>query len=241
MSALTLRLLASICMLLDHIGYCLHVEILRYIGRLAFPIYVFLMVNGFYHTRDRRRYAGRMALFAILSQIPFALMCNQQIFYPKLNVMVTLLLGFCTIWAGETLTRHCRSRYLNLLPGIALWVLCYTGIIRSDYGAKGILMTLVFWHFRNKPLWMTVGAFLAVFHETLLHGIAALLRGTVPALPTSWEVAQIFSLLTLPLLFLYNQKPGPHFSTPAMEKNVRLSFYAFYPLHMLALWFLFLR
>ena len=241
MSAFTLRLIASICMLLDHIGYCLRVDDLRYIGRLAFPIYVFLMVNGFYHTRDRKCYAGRMALFAILSQIPFALMCNQQNLCHKLNVMVTLLLGFCTIWAAEALKQKRNIPYLPLLPGTALWVLCYTEVIRSDYGAKGILLALVFWYFRGKPLWTTVGAFLAIFHGTFLHIIAALLKGATPALPTVWELTQLFSLFALPILFLYNNKPGPRFRSHGVEKTVRLSFYAFYPLHMLVLWFLFLR
>ena len=95
MSALTLRSIACVTMLLDHIGYLLagrypFLMPLRWIGRIAFPLYVFLIVNGFRHTRSRPRYALRLALFAILSQIPFTLFCDNRVFYPHLNVFVTL-------------------------------------------------------------------------------------------------------------------------------------------------------
>ena len=241
MSALTLRLLASVCMLLDHIGYCLHVEILRYIGRLAFPIYVFLMVNGFYHTRDRMRYAGRIALFAILSQIPFSLFCTNTIYYSKLNVLMTLLLGLLVIWAGESLMKHRYFRYISLLPALLVAGLCNFGLIHTDYGAKGILLALVFWLFRGKPLWITVGAFLAVWHGSLLSLVSDLLKGAAPTMPGQWEMVQTFSLLSLPLIFLYNNKPGKLPQNSTAKRAIQLSFYAFYPIHMLILRFLFLQ
>ena len=97
MSALTLRILACLFMLLDHIGYSLGGSHplylpLRCIGRLAFPIFVFLVVNGFRHTSNRPRYALRLALFAVISQVPFALFCGQKTYFSNGNVFVTLLI-----------------------------------------------------------------------------------------------------------------------------------------------------
>ncbi len=241
MSALNLRLIASICMLLDHIGYCLHIDFLRYIGRLAFPIYVFLMVNGFFHTKSPLRYAGRLALFALLSQIPFSLFCTNTISYPKLNVIVTLLLGLLVIWTGEILMNHRYSRYISLLPALIVSCLCYLGLIQGDYGSKGILLAVVFWVFRGKPMWIIVGAFLSIWHGSLLNLIFDLLKGTAPTMPSQWDMTQTFSLLSLPLIFLYNNEPGPLPQKPIAKRVVQFSFYAFYPLHMLILWLLFIR
>ncbi len=241
MSALTLRTIACICMLLDHIGYCFHIEVLRYIGRLAFPIYVFLMVNGFYHTKSRGKYAGRLALFALLSQIPFSLLCTNTIHYSKMNVMVTLLLGLLVIWAGEALRKHRYTRYFSLLPGLFIYALCCIGVIDSDYDAKGILFAMVFWLFRGKPLWITIGAFLALWHESIFFLISDLINHISPRVPNSWAMTQNLSLLSIPLVCLYNGKPGSLPRNSIAKKTIQLSFYAFYPLHMLVLWFLTVR
>lgn len=241
MSAFTLRLIACISMLLDHIGYCLHIESLRYIGRLAFPIFVFLMVNGFYHTRSPWKYALRMALFALLSQIPFSLMCKNRIYDAQMNVFITLLLGLTVIWVGETMKKHRVLRYFCLVPAMIVYGLCYYGVIDSDYDSKGILMAVVFWLFRDKPLWMAVGLFLSIWNQNLLSAVFSLMRGAEPGVPTKWQMVQNLSLLSLPLICLYNGKPGRLPQNPVRKKAVQIFFYIFYPLHMLILWFLFVR
>ncbi len=241
MSALVLRIIACISMLLDHIGYCTGNTVLRYIGRLAFPIYVFLMVNGFYHTKNRFRYALRFALFAVLSQIPFSLMCRGKLFDPDLNVMVTLLMGLLVIWLGETMRQHKYLRYVCLLPAVILYGLCHFGVINSDYDGKGILMAVVFWYFRDKKLWIALGVFLSIWSHSIIYFGFDLLYGRATPAPTPWQMTQNLSLLSLPLIFLYNGKPGKMPQNLIGKKAVQFAFYAFYPLHMLILWFLYIR
>ena len=241
MSALALRIIASISMLLDHIGFCLHIDVLRYIGRLAFPLYVFLMVNGFYHTKDRTRYALRLALFAVLSQIPFTLMCYNKAMDPRLNVMVTLLLGLLVIWLGEAMRKHRYLRYICLVPAIVVYGACYFGWIQSDYDTKGILLAVVFWYFRDKKLWITIGAFFAVWSSSIVSFGFDLLYGRQTPVPTAWQMTQMLSLLALPLIFLYNGQPGRLPKNPMGKKAVQFAFYSFYPIHMLLLWFFFKR
>ena len=73
MSSFTLKILAIIFMTIDHIGFTLFPSnlLLRYIGRLAFPIFAFQMGNGFYHTKNKEKYIFRMLIFTVISQIPF--------------------------------------------------------------------------------------------------------------------------------------------------------------------------
>lgn len=239
MSALALRIIACVCMLLDHIGYCCSIMPLRYIGRLAFPIYVFLMVNGFRHTGDRTRYALRFGLFAILSQVPFSLMCYNAPDGPVCNVMVTLLMGLLVIWSAEAMVQHKFLRYLCWIPAGVLYGLCLSGVIQADYGTKGILMALVFWCFGEKKVLVVLGFFLAVWNQNLAEFLLGLFRGELCGVPNTWDMIQNVSVLALPLIFLYNGKPGNLPSDPVQKKRIQLGFYAFYPVHMLILWFLF--
>lgn len=251
MSALALRIIASICMLLDHIGYFFDIHILRLVGRLAFPLYVFLMVNGFRHTKSRTKYASRFAVFAVISQIPFLMLSNcylsAQEFFQKLaegpsfwlshmNVMITLLLGLLVIWSGEALRNNKKTRYLCLFPAALAFFAYFFGFIHSDYGSKGIVMAVVFWLFEDRKLWMSIGMFFAVFHGIFIQIALYFLKTQELLIPAYWDCVQILSLLALPIIFSYNGKPGRLPSAPVAKKSMQLGFYAFYPAHMLLLW-----
>lgn len=245
MSALALRCVACVCMLLDHIGYCFagrwpFLQPLRWIGRIAFPLYVFLIVNGFRHTSDRLRYALRLAIFAVLSQVPFALMSHPKTMLGTLNVFVTLLLALLTVWATDAMRKNRYTKYLCFLPTLAVFCVFYFGLIRSDYGAKGVLLAMVFYLFDGKWLLTALGMLCSIYYSYLIQ-LGFLLLNTVRgrpyavSTPSAWELTQLFSLLALVFLFFYNGKKGRLPASPAAAKAVQLGFYLFYPVHMLLL------
>lgn len=248
MSALALRIIACVCMLLDHIGYCLtgrypFLAPLRWIGRIAFPIFIFLTVNGLRHTSNRLRYALRLFLFALISQVPFALLFRHGDVLAKLNVFFTLLLALLSVWATDAMRKNRIARYFSFLPAAAIFLLYYFGILSSDYGAKGILLAMVFYLFDGKIIPTFFGMLVSIYYKYLLDAgflLLNLLRGGALSypMPSQWELQQLFSLLALPLIFLYNGKRGKLPARPAAKKAVQLGFYAFYPLHLLALFFL---
>lgn len=254
MSALTLRIIAALTMLLDHIGYFSGWLPLRYIGRIAFPLYVFLMVNGFRYTKNRSRYALRFGVFAIVSQVPYVLLTGYPFLrlehIPKLlttpsvlvsnmNVMVTLLLALLAIWIGEVLRKKKFTRYLCLIPAFFLFCAYYYGLIRSDYGGKGVLLAVVFWLFSDHKLLTAVGVFGAMLYPSLMEYGLRLIKGLPLSAPNQYQIMLLFSLLALPFIWLYNQKPGRLPQRPWAKKAVQLGFYAFYPLHLMVLWAIF--
>lgn len=268
MSALALRIIACVSMLLDHIGYCFgsrypFLAPLRWIGRIAFPLYVFLIVNGFRHTSSRPRYAFRLAIFAVISQIPFALLFHPKAMLGTLNVFVTLLIALLTVWATDEMRGHRITKYLCFLPTLAVYAVYYFGLIRSDYGVKGALLAMTFYliDLRRFPttgkkiaaLCLTAaGMIFSIYHETILHYPIAAgyyviqhLRGkayTIAPLAEltkrqmTWQMTQLFALFALVPIFLYNGKKGSLPASRGGAKTVQLGFYLFYPLHILALY-----
>ncbi len=243
MSAFVLRSIAAITMIIDHIGLCFGIFPFRVIGRLAFPLYVFLLVNGFRHTRSRQKYAIRLAICAVVSQIPFQLMrysglrswsiffTEPTLFFDKFNVMATLLMALLVIWLGEFLRSRKETRWFCLLPTIAAFFLYHYGVLDSDYGARGILLATVFWLFDGKKLLIALGLFVSMFYPTMLHYAYTLLHGGALLPPGAWDLAQLAIFLTLPLIYFYNGKSG----MPRI-KGLKTAFYAIYPVHMLILW-----
>jgi len=131
-----LKLTACIAMLIDHIGAYLlpQYTLLRIIGRIAFPIFCFLLVEGVNHTRNPKKYLQRLAVGMVLSEIPFDLaFFRDGISWAHQSVMVTLLLGCIMV-----LLMH-RSKGFRKL----LWLVPFyfaAEWLRTDYGGEGILL-----------------------------------------------------------------------------------------------------
>lgn len=137
---------------------------IRQIGRISFPIFCFLLVEGFYHTSNKKKYAFRLFLFACISEIPFDLCFRGHILeFSYQNVMFTLLLGFLTIWAIEILRD--KKEILCIIP-VILGIL--VGIFfQADYNWKGIILILVLYFFYLYPVEKTIAGCLALYWEPM--------------------------------------------------------------------------
>ena len=123
----------------------------RLLGRLAFPIYCFCLVEGFERTRNRLKYAGRLAFLALLSEIPFDLAFYYTPFDPEhQNVFITLLFGFLMVWGMDKLTERVKSVWLAGVGGMLLFLTTalLAEWISCDYGWKGIFALMLLYQFR---------------------------------------------------------------------------------------------
>ena len=196
-----LKLIAVISMLCDHaairlLAYglipALHVAgkdtvaerwtqifwILRSVGRTAFPIYVFLLTEGFCHTRNRRRYALRLGVFALISEIPFDLLVYGKIWDThSQNVFFTLFLSVLMLtvvdWIGRnTDAALAQYRQMAVIVGAAL----LAWFLRTDYDAAGIMLAAVLFWFRLTPDTACLAGFVlmaaAEFRPVYIPGLA---------------------------------------------------------------------
>ena len=158
-----LKTIALVSMLIDHVAHALlHgsnmtfsiagtsiklYDIMRKIGRLAFPIYCFLLVEGFLHTRDRKRYAIRLLVFAVISEIPWNLEHAGTILYAGQNVFFTLFIGLMGIWCLDCIEEK------PLQMGGGLVVLYFAALfLKVDYGVTGYGFILMMYLLRNRRL-----------------------------------------------------------------------------------------
>ena len=137
----TLKMIAIITMLIDHVGHVIFPEIaiLRIIGRFSFPIFCFLLVEGFFHTSNVKKYMFRLFGAAIISEIPYNLCMMGRVWYQKeQNVMFTLFLGLVLIYLFEQF----ESRLYRIVFFILICLITY--ILNPDYSVFGICMIWVF-------------------------------------------------------------------------------------------------
>lgn len=123
LSAAALHILAMALMLMDHLWATLlpAQEWLTCAGRLAFPIFAFMAVEGYFHTHDLKKYTLRLLLFALLSEVPFDLMYGGTWFYPvHQNVIWTLLLGILGIHLMETVRKKQKTGLYLLVSALVV-------------------------------------------------------------------------------------------------------------------------
>lgn len=149
-----LKCIAIVSMALDHTGAVLYPSQiwLRCLGRIAFPIFCFLIVEGFFHTHDVRRYMGRLGVFALISEIPYDLAFRGvPLEYAHQNVFFTLLIGIGMVVLLE------RNRERPVKAVILLLAMWLAVLIRSDYNFRGVLLIFVFYIF-HESRWLAVTA-----------------------------------------------------------------------------------
>ena len=231
--AVSLRLLAILFMLLDHLWATVVPgnQWMNCVGRLAFPIFAFQLCEGYRHTSDFRRYCLRLLLFALLSEIPFNLFYAGSVLFPfHQNVMFTLLLGLLAIRQADMLRREQGIKRKSLRCLVMLLIFAGGVVFFLDYGLMGVMTVLCFYVFREVPC-----ARLFQLAAMLVLNVFSFKGQTLPfsaaGLTFDFPV-QGFAVLALLPIWLYNGKKG------FGGKALRIFWYAFYPLHMLALYFL---
>lgn len=201
-------------MFIDHYGAIFQNDIMIYrvIGRIAFPIYCFLLVEGYFHTSNVKKYAKRLFIFALLSEIPFDLAFYNNIGFEHQNIFFTLFIGLAAIYLIDN-----KEKKYNFEKSAVIIAACLLAIILfTDYNAMGIIYILIFFYTRN-------------IHKLKKLKTVALVMFVVNL--TS-SVLQQFSLFSLIPIYFYNGKPGPK------NKIVQIFFYAAYPLHLLIYYFI---
>ena len=200
----TLKMIAIVSMLIDHIGAVLfpQITIFRMIGRIAFPIFAYTIVEGFVHTHDLKKFIIRLGIFALVSEIPFDLAFFGKIIeFGHQNVFFTLLLGVVM------LTLYVKARNVTQQLSIVAVTILVSRLLNVDYQGTAILMIFLFYYLREKKL-----------EKLFAVGMLILL--------VSGKI-QLFSLLAFIPIALYNGERGP---------KMKAFFYAFYPVHLLALY-----
>lgn len=231
-SSAVLHILAMFFMLCDHAWSTLFPsqEWLTCVGRIAYPIFAFMIVEGYFHTGNYRKYLKRMLLFAVLSEIPFDLMYNGTLFYPfHQNVLWTFLIAL----SGMKLMDKSRTQgklWKSVLACAAVVLVCTIAgfAFMTDYYGTGILLVFVFYFFRGKKWWCYLGQILGMYwiNITLLGGRYY----PVTVFGIYLEILQqSIALLALIPIWLYRGKQGYH------AKWFQYFCYAFYPVHCLLL------
>ena len=232
LSAAALHIIAMTFMLMDHLWATLlpAQEWLTCVGRLAFPIFAFMTVEGYFHTHDLRKYLQRMLVFALLSEIPFDLMYGGTWFYPvHQNVIWTLLLGLLGIHLMEKARKKQKIGIYVLTVALVVIFGAVLGTLGMvDYYGAGVLTMFVFYLFRGRKWWCFLSQLLALYwvNVELLSG----LMYPVTILGTEIELCQQgLALLALIPIGLYRGRQGYH------SKPFQYACYAFYPVHMLVI------
>lgn len=212
-----LKLLAIISMLIDHIAAALIIQDspiympMRIIGRLSFILFAFLIVEGFYHTSNIKRYLVRLLIFAFISEIPFDLAFYGVIFdFSHQNIFFTLFFALLLLEILRKIelvyihNKMITTFYSSLsILGISLIVT----FLNTDYTFIGIFIILGFYYFRNKHISASVYIFVLQYITV--------------------NLTQAFGTLSMIPISMYNGQKG---------RDMKYVFYLFYPVHLLLLY-----
>lgn len=230
-----IKWIAIVLMLIDHIGavllepillgtegisagaaemqliYYVYI-VLRGLGRFSFPAFCFLLAEGFYHTRSKLKYLRNMAIFMLLSEVPFDLGIGGRAWdFAQQNVFFTLAMGFAAIWIADWLNRKAftdsnRVLLYRILSVAAVLLIAYGAeLLNTDYGAVGVAVIYILYAMHTTPVMSAVFAWI----------ILSL---------TNW--LEIFCFPFVFAVMCYNGKRG---------RQPKYFFYIFYPVHLLLL------
>lgn len=189
LSAGSLKLIAILTMLIDHFmagvfaplysgGYFTNIYLInhgvtiydigRNVGRFAFPVFCFLLVEGFYHTKSRAKYMRNLVIFALASEMPFDLLFKGKIDFTTQNVFFTLAIALGSIWIITKVKEKFAkdptvSAFLQVTAILAGCLMAY--VMQTDYSYYGIVLVLIFYYYRKKRFLACLVGYFWFLHE----------------------------------------------------------------------------
>lgn len=212
LSGNALKLLAALFMTIDHVGVLLlpHVIVLRILGRLALPIFAFMIAEGCRYTRNRLRYFGSVFALGVLCQIVYYL-ADRSLYF---SILITFSLSIATIYALQDWKEQKTPRSALVFFGAVAGVYALNRVFAIDYGFWGCMLPVFAAAFQktawDRP-WVNLG----------MLGLGLLI------LAADLGQIQYYALPALPLLACYNGRRG--------RWKLKYFFYLFYPLHLVLL------
>ncbi len=221
MNALVLKIIAMVSMFIDHFAVAFPsffsetgFFVMRCVGRVAFPIFAFLIARGCVYTKDRRRYFLRILLLAVISQVPYTYALHSN----RANVLFTLAASIAAI----ILLENIRLRNHRILSAIFL-IPIYFAFPYLDYGWKGVLLIVLLFYIQEpvQTGWFLVFALMLIYN---------------PIQSRAYLFYYLSAVAAIPFLAAYNSRQG------YQGKLLQYGFYLLYPLHLaiysvLKLWF----
>ncbi len=223
MSSFILKIIACICMFLDHYSDAIigKFTFLNLIGRIAFPIFAYQTVQSYKHSKNIKKHLIKLFLFFLISEIPFRLFISTFSSSQSINVLMTFILAIISLIIFD----KTKNKKIGFLFVIIISII--NELIKADYGWFGILLVFNFYYFeciyrdKNKKLIMLLIAFLLCNLKYIPNMI------TNPNYINMYFYCGIFTSLSLVFISLYNSKEG---------HKLKYFFYIFYPLHLTVLY-----
>lgn len=230
-----LKLIALITMLIDHIGASLFPSafVMRFIGRISFPIFAFGLAEGYIYTKSKEKYFKRLLVFSFVSFIPYILLFGGYIdiksfayviylkpisaIQGKLNIGFTFCLAFLSLMCIDRIRANKKDikGYIGII--VILLITNYVGV---DYGIYGVLVVMTFYIFRDN-------------YKIIFLAFCLIPFSLIGAYDLSVFICQYIAILALPIIFFLKDKD--------INKNIKIPkwlSYTFYPLHITILWLL---
>ena len=248
MTSFILKIIALTTMIIDHTGamfpHYFGFEF-RVIGRVAFPIFVFLLAEGFRHTRSPQKFLVRLGVFAIISEPFFDLALRTDLravehinlqflmgninFFANTNIFYTLFLGGVAICGFNYVIKWKESRNLETIAagGLIVAALFFAEILTTDYASYGVAFILIMYVITNKKIRLAVMAVMCVSHHNWI--LEFIFLGQADRLDILHIMMIPATLVPVILAAFYNGKRGP---------NIKMFFYAAYPAHLAVLFFI---
>ncbi len=226
-----LHIIAMMFMLCDHLWGTVIPgnDWLTCIGRLSMPIFAFMIVEGYFHTKSLKKYVSRLLVFAVISEIPFNLAMGSRLFYPiHQNILWSFLISIGLIHLNEKVKE--KRIWLRIIVGLSTVLAGFiSGLVTMvDYYHAGIMTVLTFYFFRERKWWNCIFQIICLWYinTELLGGLGYEINILGK---TFFFVRQGIAVFSLVPIWLYHGRQGHH------SKVFQYICYFFYPVHLLVL------